>query len=105
MTVDELGREFSTKDGYNFARLTALDILAAVKLELGGLDRVRRGVKLQGFLNATPDFEEHPQVLNGASDLMVEVFAGRGVHARAGLGATSLRAGLPITSEAIFEVG
>lgn len=86
MTVDELGREFSTKDGYNFARLTALDILAAVKLELGSLDRVRRVVKLQGFLNATPDFEEHPQVLNGASDLMVEVFAERGVHARSVLG-------------------
>ena len=100
-----LGREFSAKDGYEFARLTALDILAAVKLELGSLDRVRRVVKLQGFLNATPDFEEHPQVLNGASDLMVEVFAERGVHARSALGATSLRAGLPIVIEAIFEVG
>jgi len=101
----QLGREFSAKDGYEFARLTALDILAAVKLELGSLDRVRRVVKLQGFLNATPDFEEHPQVLNGASDLMVEVFAERGVHARSALGATSLRAGLPIVIEAIFEVG
>ena len=100
-----LGREFSAKDGYEFARLTALDILAAIKLELGNLDRVRRVVKLQGFLNATPDFEEHPQVLNGASDLMVEVFAERGVHARSALGATSLRAGLPIVIEAIFEVG
>ena len=99
-----LGREFSTKDGYQFARLTALDILAAVRLELGSLDRVQRVVKLQGFINATPDFEEHPQVLNGASDLMVEVFAERGVHARSVLGATSLRAGLPIIIEAIFEV-
>jgi len=101
----KLGREFSTKDGYEFARLTALDILAAVKLELGSLDRVRRVIKLQGFINATPDFEEHPQVLNGASDLMVEVFAERGVHARSVLGATSLRAGLPIVIETIFEVG
>jgi len=101
----KLGREFSTKDGYDFARLTALDILAAVKLELGSLDRVRRVVKLQGFVNATPDFEDHPQVLNGASDLLVEVFAERGVHARSALGATSLRAGLPIVIEAIFEVG
>src|SRR5215475_1442842 len=99
-----LGREFSTKDDYEFARLTALDILAAVKLELGCLDRVQRVVKLQGFINATPDFEEHPQVLNGASDLMVEVFAERGVHARSVLGATSLRAGLPIIIEAVFEI-
>jgi len=101
----KLGREFSTKDGYAFARQAALDILAAVKLELGSLDRVRRVIKLQGFVNATQDFEEHPQVLNGASDLMLEVFAERGVHARSALGATSLRAGLPIVIEAIFEVG
>ena len=100
----KLGREFSTKDGYEFARLTALDILAAVKLELGSLDRVRRVVKLQGFINAVPDFEEHPQVLDGASDLMVDVFEERGVHARSALGATSLRAGLPIVIESIFEV-
>jgi enamine deaminase RidA (YjgF/YER057c/UK114 family) len=99
-----LGQEFSTKQGYEFARLTALDILAAVKLELGSLDRVRRVVKLQGFVNATPDFEEHPRVLDGASDLMVEVFAERGVHARSVLGATSLRAGLPIVIDSIFEV-
>ena len=99
-----LGGEFSTDQGYEFARLTALDILAAVKLELGSLDRVKRVVKLQGFVNATPDFEEHPRVLNGASDLMVEVFAERGVHARSVLGATSLRAGLPIVIEAVFEV-
>lgn len=100
----KLGGEFSTEDGYEFARLTALDILAAVKLELGSLDRVQRVVKLRGFVNATPDFEEHPKVLNGASDLMVEVFAERGVHARSVLGATSLRAGLPIVIESIFEV-
>ncbi len=100
----KLGREFSTEQGYEFARLTGLDILAAVQLELGNLDLVRRVVKLQGFVNATPDFEQHPQVLNGASDLMVEVFGERGVHARSVLGATSLRAGLPIVCEAIFEV-
>lgn len=100
----KLGGEFTTEDGYAFARLTALDILAAVKLELGSLDRVRRVVRLQGFVNATPDFEEHPKVLNGASDLMVEVFGDRGVHARSVLGATSLRAGLPIVIESIFEV-
>lgn len=101
----KLGREFTTQQGYEFARLTGLDILAAVQLELGSLDRVRRVVKLQGFVNATPEFEEHPQVLNGASDLMVEVFGERGVHARSVLGATSLRAGLPIVIESLLEVG
>jgi enamine deaminase RidA (YjgF/YER057c/UK114 family) len=100
----KLGAEFSTSQGYAFARGTALDILAAVKLELGTLERVVQVVKLQGFVNATPSFEEHPQVLNGASELMVEVFAERGVHARSVLGATSLRAGLPIVIESIFEV-
>ena len=99
----KLGREYPTKDGYNFARSTALDTLAAVKLELGSLDRVRRVVKLQGFVNATADYEEHPQVLNGASDLMVEIFGNRGVHARSVVGANSLRAGLPIVIEAVFE--
>lgn len=100
----KLGRDFTTEDGYEFARLTALDILAVVRLHLGSLDRIRQVVKIQGFVNATPDFEEHPQVLNGASDLMVAIFGERGVHTRSVLGATSLRAGLPIVIEGIFEV-
>ena len=99
-----LGAEFCTSEGYAFARATALDILAAVQLQLGSLDRVARVVRLQGFVNATADFEEHPQVLNGASDLMVEVFGERGVHARSVLGAVSLRAGLPLVIESVFEI-
>lgn len=100
----KLGREFTTKEGYDFARSAGLDILAAVRLALGDLDRVQRVVKLQGFINATAEFEEHPQVLNGCSDLMVEVFGDRGVHARSVLGAVSLRAGVPLVIESIFEV-
>jgi enamine deaminase RidA (YjgF/YER057c/UK114 family) len=100
----KLGREFTTKQGYDLARLTGLDILSVVKLSLGSLDRVARVVKLQGFINATEDFEEHPQVLNGCSDLMVEVFGKKGVHARSVLGAVSLRAGLPLVIESVFEV-
>jgi len=101
----KLGRDFTTQQGYELARSAGLDVLAAVKLSLGSLDRVRRVVKLQGFVNATEDFEEHPQVLNGCSDLMVQVFGERGVHARSVLGAASLRAGLPIIVEAVLEVG
>lgn len=100
----KLGREFSTEQGYAFARSTGLDILAVVRLALGSLDRVRRVVKLQGFVNATDDFDQHPQVLNGCSDLMVEVFGDKGVHARSVMGAASLRAGLPIVIESVFEV-
>lgn len=100
----KLGRELTTEQGYQLARSTGLDILAAVQLALGRLDRVIRVVKLQGFLNATEDFEQHPQVLNGCSDLMVEVFGPRGVHARSVLGAASLRGGVPMVIESLFEV-
>jgi enamine deaminase RidA (YjgF/YER057c/UK114 family) len=100
----KLGREFTTREGYEFARSAGLDILAAVRLELGNLDRVKRVVQLRGAVNATPEFEEHPQVLNGCSDLMVEVFGEKGVHARSVLGVTSLRGGAPIMIESVFEV-
>jgi enamine deaminase RidA (YjgF/YER057c/UK114 family) len=100
----KLGRELTTQQGYELARSTGLDILAAVQLALGTLDRVTRVVKLQGFLNATEEFEQHPQVLNGCSDLMVEVFGPRGVHARSVLGAASLRGGVPLVIESLFEV-
>ena len=100
----KLGAEFTTEQGYEFARTTGLDILAAVQLELGDLDRVVRVVRLQGFVNATAEFEEHPRVLNGCSDLMVEVFGDRGVHARSVFGAVSVRANLPIIIESQFEV-
>lgn len=99
-----LGREFTTEQGYAFARSTGIDILSVVDSALGNLDRVARVVKLQGFVNATPEFEEHPRVLNGCSDLMVEVFGPRGVHARSVFGATSLRANLPIVIDSIFEI-
>jgi enamine deaminase RidA (YjgF/YER057c/UK114 family) len=100
----KLGREFTTQQGYDFARSTGLDILAVVRLALGDLDRVTRVVKLQGFVNATDAFDQHPQVLDGCSDLMVQVFGDKGVHARSVLGAVSVRGGLPIVIESVFEV-
>jgi enamine deaminase RidA (YjgF/YER057c/UK114 family) len=99
-----LGREFSTEDGYRFARSAALDLIAVMRAELGSLDRVARVVEIQGFLNATPEFEDHAKVLNGCSDLLVEVFAERGVHARSVLGASSLRGGLPVILKGVVEV-
>ena len=98
-----LGREFTTEDGYRFARSAALDLIAVMRAELGSLDRVARVVEVQGFLNATPEFEDHAKVLNGCSDLLVEIFAERGIHARSVLGASSLRSGLPVILKAVVE--
>jgi enamine deaminase RidA (YjgF/YER057c/UK114 family) len=99
-----LGREFSAEDGYRFARSAALDLIAVMRSELGLLDKVARVVEVQGFINATPEFEEHAKVLNGCSDLLVEVFGERGVHARSVFGATSLRGGVPVILKAVIEV-
>lgn len=99
-----LGREYSTEDGYRFARSAALELLAVMRAELGSLDRVARVVEIQGFLNAVPEFEAHPKVLDGCSDLLVEVFGKRGVHARSVLGASSLRGGLPLVLKGVIEI-
>lgn len=99
----QLGREFTAEDGYRFARSAALDLIAVMRTELGSLDHVVRVVEVQGFLNAVPEFEDHAKVLNGCSDLLVEVFGERGVHARSVLGASSLRGGLPVILKAVVE--
>jgi enamine deaminase RidA (YjgF/YER057c/UK114 family) len=99
-----LGKEFTTEDGYAFARSACTDLIAVMKSELGSLDKVERVVELQGFVNAIPEFEDHAKVLNGASDLLVEVFGANGVHARSVLGASSLRSGLPLVLKAIIEI-
>ena len=100
----KLGREFSVDQGYRFARSTGLALLAVLKSELGSLDRVKRVVKVLGMVNATPEFGEQPQVINGCSDLLVEVFGERGKHARSAVGMDSLPMGIPVEIEAIFEV-
>lgn len=99
-----LGREFTAEDGYRFARSAAMDLVAVMQAELGSLDKVARVVEIQGFLNTIPEFEDHAKVLNGCSDLLVEIFRGRGIHARSALGASSLRDGLPVVLKAIVEV-
>ncbi|TVY10340.1 RidA family protein [Paenibacillus cremeus] len=100
----KLGKDFTTDEGYQFARQTGIEVLAVVKEALGSLDRVKRVVKVQGFVNADPAFEEPHKVLNGFSDFMLDVFGERGVHARSVLGASSLRDLLPIVVDSIFEV-
>jgi enamine deaminase RidA (YjgF/YER057c/UK114 family) len=99
-----LGREVTVDAGYRFARSAALDLIAVMRAELGSLDRIARIVEVQGFLNALPEFEDHAKVMNGCSDLLVEVFGERGVHARSVLGASSLRSGVPVILKAVVEV-
>jgi enamine deaminase RidA (YjgF/YER057c/UK114 family) len=104
MPKGRLGQEYTTEQGYEFAKSACVDLIAVMKSELGSLDNVVRIVELQGFVNAVESFEEHPKVMNGASDLLVAVFGEKGVHARSVLGATSLRGGLPIILKAVIEV-
>lgn len=100
----KLGGPISLEDGQKAARLCALNIIAQVKAAAGGnLDRVR-AVRLGGFVNATPDFADHPKVVNGASDLIGQVFEDRGRHARAAVGAGSLPFDASVEVEAIFEL-
>ncbi|NGZ76987.1 RidA family protein [Saccharibacillus alkalitolerans] len=100
----KLGREYSTEQGFEFARQAGIEILAVLRDELGSLDRIKRVVKLQGFVNATAEFEEHHKVLDGCSKLMADVFGERGAHARSVFGAVSVRDNLPIIVDSIFEV-
>jgi enamine deaminase RidA (YjgF/YER057c/UK114 family) len=103
--VGKLGSGISVEDGQKAARLCALNLLARLKVACNGdLDRVVRCVKLTGFVNAAPDFGDHPKVINGASDFMVEVFGDAGRHARSAVGMGSLPFGVAVEVEAIFEI-
>lgn len=86
------------------ARLCALNILAQVKAEIGSLDAVVRIVKVNGYVNSTPAFGDHPKVVNGASDLFVALFGERGRHARAAIGVANLPFGVMVEVEAVIEV-
>jgi enamine deaminase RidA (YjgF/YER057c/UK114 family) len=103
--VGKVGREISLEDARTAARICALNILAQAKAHLGELDRVRRVCMVQGFVNAIPEFTNHPQVMNGASDLFVELFGPEiGSHARFALGAGSLPGNVAVEVAAILEV-
>jgi enamine deaminase RidA (YjgF/YER057c/UK114 family) len=103
--VGKLGREITVADGQQAARLCALNILTHLRVACGGdLDRVKRVLRLGGFVNCMPEFTDMPQVVNGASDLMVAVFGDAGRHARAAVGVASLPAGVAVEVEATFEI-
>jgi enamine deaminase RidA (YjgF/YER057c/UK114 family) len=100
-----LGESIGVDEGYAAARLCGLNLLAQVNGACAGdLDRVKRVVRLGGFVNSTADFTDQPKVINGASDLMVEVFGDAGRHARAAVGAPSLPLGVAVEVDGIFEI-
>ena len=101
----KVGRDFTVEQAYQHARSTGLELLAAIRAELGSLDRVKRVVKLLGMVNAVPEFTDQPRVINGCSDLFVEVFGDAGRHARSAVGMGSLPLGIPVEIECIVEVG
>jgi enamine deaminase RidA (YjgF/YER057c/UK114 family) len=103
--LGKVGRDLDLKQGQYAARLAGLRILSVVREALGSLDRVERVVKTLGMVNATPDFTQQPLVINGCSDLMVEIFgetAGKGARSAVGMG--SLPGGIPVEIEMIFQV-
>src|SRR5712664_4268708 len=100
----KVGRDFTIEQAYGYARETGLNIIAVLKAELGDLDRVKRIVKVLGMVNATPEFGEQPEVINGCSDLFVTVFGDRGRHARSAVGMGSLPRGIPVEIEVIVEI-
>jgi enamine deaminase RidA (YjgF/YER057c/UK114 family) len=101
----KVGESVSLEDAIASARLTALNLIGHLRDACGGdLNRVKRVVKLLGLVNCTPNFLEHPKVINGASDLMVEIFGDKGRHARSAVGAPSLPFNISVEIEGIFEI-
>lgn len=101
----KLGDGYSLDDAYAAARLCGINLISQVRAACDGdLDRLVRVIKLNGFVNATQDFTDHPKVVNGASDLMVEVFGDQGRHARAAVGSSSLPLGVAVEVEGIFQI-
>jgi enamine deaminase RidA (YjgF/YER057c/UK114 family) len=103
--IGKVGREYTVEQAYQHARSVGLDLLAVMRAELGSLDRVKRVVKVLGMVNAVPEFQDHPRVINGCSDLFVEVLGEKGRHARSAVGMGSLPLGIPVEIECIVEAG
>jgi enamine deaminase RidA (YjgF/YER057c/UK114 family) len=105
MYQGKVGGEIDVETAAEAAKLCAINIIAQVKQAVDGdLDRVKRIVKLVGFVNGVPEFTDHPKVINGASDFMVEVFGDKGKHARSAVGSGSLPLNVSVEIEAIVEV-
>jgi enamine deaminase RidA (YjgF/YER057c/UK114 family) len=104
LVTGKLGGNLTIEEGYEAARLTGIGLLSTLKSEIGDLGRVRRIVKVLGMVNSDPSFTDQPKVINGCSDLLVEVFGERGRHARAAVGMVSLPVGIAVEIEMVVEV-
>ena len=100
----QVGKDLTVQQAYEAARLTGIQILAVANGALGSLSRVKRILKVNGFVNSGPEFRDHPAVINGCSDLFVELLGDVGRHARAAIGVSSLPQGIAVEIEAILEV-
>lgn len=100
----KVGADLTKDDGYEAARLTGLEIIAVLKAATGDLSRIKQFVKVLGMVNSTPDFTAHPAVINGFSDLMVEVFGEKGKHARSAVGVAALPNNIAVEIEVIVEL-
>ncbi|MCW6507326.1 RidA family protein [Lichenifustis flavocetrariae] len=104
LMIGKVGRDIGIEDAYAHARLTGLNLLSVAHQVLGDLGRIVQTVKLLGMVNAVPDFADHPAVINGCSDLFVDVLGAAGRHARSAVGMGSLPGGISVEIEAIFEI-
>lgn len=103
-TTGKLGQELSVQQGYDAAKLTAMNQLAVLKKELGSLNKVKQIVKVNGYVNCTAAFSDQPKVINGFSDLLIQVFGEQGRHARTALGTNALPMNMAVEVEMIVEV-
>ena len=100
----QLGTDAGIDDGYQSARQVAINLIGTLKHALGDLDRIKRIVKVVGFVNSAPTFTDQPAVVNGASDLFVEVFGDKGKHTRSAIGMSQLPGGIPVEVEMVVEI-
>jgi enamine deaminase RidA (YjgF/YER057c/UK114 family) len=100
----KVGRDISVEEGQEAAKLCTINALAQLKSTLGSLDKIRRFIKVSGFVNCDPSFRNHPQVINGASDFIVQLFGEKGIHSRSAIGASSLPLDSAVELEFIVEI-
>ena len=104
LITGKVGSDLTTEQGYEAARRIAIGLLGSLKAAIGDLDKVKQVVKLLGLVNCRPDFADQPKVINGASDLLVEVFGDKGKHARSAVGTNALPLNIAVEIEVIIEV-
>jgi len=102
--IGQVGKDLTIEEGYQAARISALNCLAEMCTVIGSLNKIKQIVNVKGYVNSAPDFHDQPKVMNGASELLLEIFGEHGKHARCALGTSNLPANIPVEVEMIVEV-